>query len=71
LGFTGRACIHPKQVGEVNRAFAPTEAEIAQARRVMQAFADAKGAAVQLDGRMVELPVIRSARRILAAAGET
>lgn len=70
LGFTGRACIHPKQVGEVNRAFAPTAAEIAQAHRVMQAFADAKGAAVQLDGRMVELPVIRSARRILAAAGE-
>lgn len=71
LGFTGRACIHPKQVAEVNRAFAPTDAEIAQARRVMQAFADAKGAAVQLDGRMVELPIIRSARRILAAAGES
>lgn len=71
LGFTGRACIHPRQVAEVNRAFAPTPAEIAHARRVVQAFVDAKGAAVQLDGRMVELPVIRSARRILAAAGET
>lgn len=70
LGFTGRACIHPRQVPVVNAAFRPSESEIAHARRVIQALDDAKGAAVQLDGKMVELPVIRSARRILAALGE-
>jgi citrate lyase beta subunit len=70
FGFTGRACIHPRQVSVVNAAFAPTDAEIAHARRVVRAFEDAKGAAVQLDGKMVELPIIRSARRTLAAAGE-
>jgi citrate lyase subunit beta/citryl-CoA lyase/(S)-citramalyl-CoA lyase len=70
FGFTGRACIHPRQVPVVNASFAPTDVEIAHARRVVRAFEDAKGAAVQLDGKMVELPIIRSARRILAAAGE-
>lgn len=71
LGFTGRACIHPRQVPVVNAAFQPSEAEILHARRVIRALDDANGAAVQLDGKMVELPVIRSARRILAAIGET
>jgi citrate lyase subunit beta/citryl-CoA lyase/(S)-citramalyl-CoA lyase len=70
LGFTGRACIHPRQVPVVNAAFQPSEAEVAQARRVIKALDDAKGAAVQLDGKMVELPVIRSAHRVLAAIGE-
>jgi (S)-citramalyl-CoA lyase len=70
LGFTGRACIHPRQVPVVNAAFHPSDAEVVHARRVIQALDDAKGAAVQLDGKMVELPVIRSARRILAALGE-
>jgi citrate lyase subunit beta/citryl-CoA lyase/(S)-citramalyl-CoA lyase len=70
IGFTGRACIHPRQVPIVNAAFQPSEAEISHARRVIKALDDAKGAAVQLDGKMVELPVIRSARRILAALGE-
>jgi citrate lyase subunit beta/citryl-CoA lyase/(S)-citramalyl-CoA lyase len=70
LGFTGRACIHPKQVAGVNAVFTPSAAEIVHARRVLAAFEDAKGAAALLDGKLIELPVIRAARRALAAAGE-
>lgn len=70
MGFTGKACIHPRQVPLVNAAFAPDAAEIAHAKRVMEAFENARGAAALLDGKLIELPLIRAARRILAAAGE-
>jgi citrate lyase subunit beta/citryl-CoA lyase/(S)-citramalyl-CoA lyase len=69
LGFTGRACIHPKQIAGVHAAFAPSEAELARARRVLEAFEAAKGGAALLDGKLVELPVVLHARRVLAAAG--
>lgn len=69
LGFTGRACIHPKQVDGINAVFTPGEAEIAQARRVLAAFAESRGAAALLDGKLIELPLKRAAERTLAAAG--
>lgn len=71
LGFDGASCINPVQVPPLNEAFAPAEAEIAQARRVIAADreAAAKGlGAVALDGRMVDVPVVRRAERLLARA---
>ena len=68
LGFGGKLCIHPKQVGIVNEAFAPTAAELAWAGRVMAAAEASNGAAVALDGRMVDRPVILTARRMLDEA---
>jgi citrate lyase subunit beta/citryl-CoA lyase/(S)-citramalyl-CoA lyase len=68
MGFTGRACIHPAQVAGVHAAFTPGAAEIERAERVMAAFAEAKGGAALLDGKLVELPVIRAAERTLGAA---
>lgn len=70
LGCTGRACIHPAQVAVVNAAYTPGDAEVAHARRVLAAFDAAAGSAAQLDGRMIDLPVARAARRVLAQAGE-
>lgn len=69
LGFTGRSCIHPKQIAGVNAAFTPSEAEIEQARKVLAAFAESRGGAALLDGKLIELPVIRAAERTLSAAG--
>ncbi|HJV79551.1 CoA ester lyase [Noviherbaspirillum sp.] len=66
LGFGGKLCIHPKQVERVNRHFLPSEEDVAWARRVLQAAADAQGAAVALDGKMVDLPVIRKAEEIVS-----
>ena len=73
FGFGGKLCIHPRQVGVVHQAFAPSDQELNWARRVIAADAAAGGAAVQLDGRMVDLPVVLQARRTLAraAAGGT
>lgn len=68
LGFTGRSCIHPAQVAAVNAAYTPSPAEIERARRVVEAFDAAGGAAALLDGKLIELPVIRAARRVLDRA---
>lgn len=68
LGFGGKLCIHPRQVEGVNRHFAPSAAERAWAQRVLAAAATAGGAAVALDGRMVDQPVILRAQAILREA---
>ncbi|MFZ5591179.1 MAG: HpcH/HpaI aldolase/citrate lyase family protein [Bacillota bacterium] len=68
LGFGGKLIIHPAQIDPVNQAFSPTAAEIDFARRVVEAFeqAEASGLAViQLDGRLIEYPVVRRAQRLL------
>ena len=69
MGFTGRACIHPVQIDPVHTVFTPVEAEIAHARRVLAAFKSAGGGAALLDGKLIEKPLIRAARRILDNAG--
>lgn len=67
LGFGAKLCIHPRQVAVVHAAFAPTADEQAWAQRVLQAAAGAAGA-VQLDGRMIDKPVVERARRIAGRA---
>lgn len=69
LGFTGRACIHPTQVAAVNAAFTPDAATVQRAERIVEAFEAAAGGAALLDGKLIELPVVRAARRTLERAG--
>ena len=69
LGFAGKLCIHPKQVVGVNRWFAPSDDEIAWARRVLDAAAASGGAAIAVDGKMVDKPVLLRAEAILREAG--
>src|SRR5205823_11880052 len=68
FGFGGKLCIHPSQVAGVHAAFAPTVQELEWARKVLAADAAAGGAAVQVDGRMVDLPVVLQARRTVSRA---
>jgi citrate lyase subunit beta / citryl-CoA lyase len=68
LGFQGKMCIHPDQIAVVNRVFTPTDAEIAFAQRVADAFADAEAAgsaAIQLDGKFIDYPIVYRAQRVL------
>lgn len=66
LGFAGKSCIHPSQVGPVNAGFAPTAAEVEWATAVDSAYEEADGSGVVvLDGEMIDLPVVLRARRIL------
>ena len=65
-GFSGMMAIHPRQVPVINDAFAPSETEIAQARRIVALFETNPGAgALALDGRMVDAPHLARARRLL------
>lgn len=68
LGFGAKLCIHPKQVGAVNAGFSPSADELAWARRVLDAAANAGGAAVAVDGKMVDRPVILRAEALLKQA---
>ena len=71
LGFSGKLVIHPSHVGPVNAAFTPDERESDRARRIIEAFDSAVAAGsgiAKLDGRMIDLPVVVAARRVLALA---
>lgn len=70
IGFGGKLCIHPKQVDLVKAAFMPTAEELSWAQRVIAADKASKGAAVKLDGRMIDRPVVLLAKRTLAIAGK-
>jgi citrate lyase subunit beta/citryl-CoA lyase len=66
-GFSGMMAIHPAQVAVINAAFTPTAAEVAHAHRIVAAFDAAPDAGtVGLDGRMIDIPHLKQARRILA-----
>lgn len=68
FAFGGKLCIHPRQVSIVHDAMRPTHAEIDWAKRVLAADEASAGAAVQVDGRMVDVPVVLQARQLLARA---
>ena len=68
LGFTGKFAIHPDQIEIIEQAFGPSEDELAQARRVIEAFeiAEREGrGSTSLDGRVVDIPVVKRARQLL------
>nr|WP_218088422.1 CoA ester lyase [Variovorax sp. SG517] len=65
-GFGAKLCIHPDQVAPVHAGLGPTAQELAWARRVVEAIQAAGGGVVSLDGRMVDAPVVRLAKRLLA-----
>lgn len=67
LGFSAKLCIHPNQVELVNQIFLPTEEEVAKARRIMAAIANADDVnAARLDGKILEKPILIWAERTLA-----
>jgi citrate lyase subunit beta/citryl-CoA lyase len=71
LGFEGMGCIHPSQIPVVHEAFAPTQAEIDKALKIVAAFEDAqlRGlAVVSLGSKMIDPPVVERARRLVARA---
>lgn len=69
MGFGARAAIHPRQVEVINDAFTPTPDEVAAARDIVDRFDNAGGGIVlDAQGRMVDEPIVRAARRVLARA---
>ena len=69
LGYSGKQAIHPSQVEPINAIFAPSRAELDWARRVVDAYEEAVArgtGAIQLDGKLIDVPMVARARRILA-----
>jgi citrate lyase subunit beta/citryl-CoA lyase len=72
-GFQGRMCVHPDQVPIANATFTPSADEVARAERIVRAFkeAEARGAAaVEVDGQMVDYPIVYRAQALLEAMRE-
>jgi citrate lyase subunit beta/citryl-CoA lyase len=70
-GFLGRIAIHPDQVETINRCFSPSEWDIADARRIIAAFAAQPDlGTIGIDGKMYDIPHLKAAHKTLAAAGE-
>ena len=73
MGYDGKLCIHPSQVAIANEAFLPSSEEIDRARRLLEAYDNAKAqgvASVAFEGQMVDEPVARQARHVLAQADD-
>jgi citrate lyase subunit beta/citryl-CoA lyase len=71
LGYRGKLCIHPAQVALAHRAFSPSEEEVDRARRLIAAYEEAVAgghAAIAFEGQMVDEPLARHARAVIAAA---
>jgi citrate lyase subunit beta / citryl-CoA lyase len=65
FGFGAKLCIHPAQVAGVNATFSPSATEVVWAHRVVEAAQAHEGRAFSLDGRMIDLPVVRLAQRTI------
>ena len=73
LGYGGKFAIHPAQIDTINAAFSPAPEEVAYARRVVAAWREAEAAgrgSLALDGKMVDVPVVKRAQNLLALAAE-
>ena len=71
LGYTGKFAIHPAQIDSINELFSPRPEDVAYARRVMEAWNEAAAAgrgSLNLDGKMVDVPVVKRAQNLLALA---
>jgi (S)-citramalyl-CoA lyase len=68
LGYSCKFAIHPAQIAVINAAFTPGADQLARACRIVAAFEAAHGGACQVDGKMVDVPVVKSARRTVALA---
>ena len=68
LGFSGKLAIHPKHTAPIAESFTPSAAEIEYAQGVLAAYTAANGGVCTFRGKMLDEPVVRSARRVLARA---
>ncbi len=71
MGLTGAMCVHPNQIGVLNASFGASEADVAEARAILVAWESRVDGVVNHNGKMIDLPVVERARRLLASAGLT
>ena len=70
MGFAAKAAIHPRQVTTIDKAFTPSEREVNEAEEALRAYDDAGGKVIRHKGRMLETPIVKHYRAIVAKAAE-
>ena len=73
MGYTGKFAIHPAQIDIINETFSPNPEDVAYARQVVAAWDEAEAAgrgSLSIDGRMVDVPVVKRAQNLLALVAE-
>lgn len=71
LGFDGKSCVNPRQIDAIHAVFTPAQKDIAYARRVLEVYEEAlrnKSGVIALDGKMIDMPMVTRANRVLALA---
>jgi citrate lyase subunit beta/citryl-CoA lyase len=69
MGLTGAMCVHPNQIAALNAGFGASESDVAEARAILAAWESRVDGVVNHNGKMIDLPVVERARRLLASAG--
>lgn len=67
MGFVGKPALHPKQVAGLHRAFTPSEEDVQQAQRIVDAYQKNAGGVLSVDGRMIDAPVVARALRLVGS----
>lgn len=67
LGFTGKLSIHPKHILPINKIFKPTAEELERAKKIIAIYESSGGNACEIDGKMIDVPVYKSAKRIVSS----
>ena len=70
LGFVGKLAIHPNQIDSIRRNYQPTVEQVARAWKIVAAYEAANGNVDNVDGQMIDVPIYRSAQRVLSRAGK-
>ncbi|MGX9901765.1 HpcH/HpaI aldolase/citrate lyase family protein [Arthrobacter sp. SA17] len=68
-GFSSKACIHPNQVAVVRDAYAPSEAEVAEANELLEAASSAGSGVFQFKGKMIDGPILKHAEAMVRRSG--
>jgi citrate lyase subunit beta/citryl-CoA lyase len=69
MGLTGAMCVHPNQIAALNAGFGASKSDVAEARAILAAWEGRVDGVVNHNGKMIDLPVVERARRLLASAG--
>lgn len=70
IGFAAKAAIHPRQVAAIEGAFTPTASEVNEAAEALRAFDEAGGKVIKFKGRMLEAPIVKQYRAVIARSKE-
>lgn len=68
LGYNGKLCIHPKHIDAIQEVFMPSDYEILKAKEIINTFNQSNGNACSVNGKMIDIPMVKMAQKIINLA---